>query len=103
MKKRIVIRQIQLKGKMVDFPKHFYIPNDETYFKKNLIIEISKQWMKADKELKKYKEFVDVILKHMNNDGWSNDYTIDFWNMSEKELKVVKKMFKKKNDVKIKL
>ena len=43
-----------------------------------------------------YKEFVDVILKHMTNNGWSNDFTIEFWNMNEKELKVVNKMFKKR-------
>ena len=47
-------------------------------------------------ELNEYKEFVDIILKHMTNNGWSNDFTIAFWDMDEKELEIVNKMFEKK-------
>ena len=99
-----MIKKRKIKGyisgdKQVMFPKSLYIPTEyeDKQFLAKLIINVAQEWVKADNQLKKYKEFVDVILKHMTNNGWSNDFTIDFWNMDEKELKVVNKMFEKRS------
>lgn len=100
MNKRTKITGYRLAQKTIMFPKPIYVleDNDDDMLISKVAFTITKEWTKADKQLKECKEFVDVILKHITNNGWSDDFTIDFWNMSEKELKVVNKMFRKKKE-----
>ena len=99
MSKKRKIRGYISGDKQVMFPKSLSIPTEyeDEQFLAKLTISVAQEWVKADKQLNKYKEFVDVILNHMTNNGWSNDFTIDFWTMDEKELKIVNKMFEKKS------
>ena len=102
MKKRIKISRLTRYSdtKIIKLPRRIYINADLeneslSGVSYKVISVMNKQWTKDNKELAKYKEFVDVILKHMTNNGWSNDFTIDFWNMNEKELKVIHKFMNK--------
>lgn len=106
MKKRMSVRRITLpeySNDIVVFPRKIYplldpenMPERVTWF--IIMQSVSEEWNKDNEQLNRYKEFTDIILKHMTNNGWSNDYTINFWNMDEKELKVVSKMFEKKKE-----
>lgn len=42
-----------------------------------------------EKELKA----LEIIKKYSKNDGWSDGWCIEFWNMSEKEIKLVNEVF----------
>lgn len=100
MKKRSRFTGYQLQENMekkIMFPNPIYIPKDYEgdKFKAKVCLTLMQEWIKTDKQLKKYKKFTDIILKHITNNGWSNDFTIDFWNMNEKELKIINKFMNK--------
>lgn len=98
MKKRsrIKVSKIKIGEKIVDFPKPFYVQKGyDDKLEVDVVFNLAQKWVKSDKQLKKYKEFTEIILKHLKNNGWSNDFTIDFWNMNEKELNVIHKFMNK--------
>ena len=46
---------------------------------------------------KKDFEILDILKKYAKNDGWSDGWTIEFWNMKPREIKKVCKWLTKKD------
>ena len=51
---------------------------------------ISNDYCDEYEQIKKDLEVLEILKKHLYNDGWSNGYVIMFWNMNEKELTKIK-------------
>ena len=46
-----------------------------------------------DKAWKKDRGILNILKKYAKNDGWSDGWTIEFWNMKPRELNKVVKFF----------
>lgn len=44
--------------------------------------------------LEKYDKAIEIIKRYAVNDGWSNGWVIKFWEMNNKELDLLKEVFK---------
>lgn len=58
---------------------------------------ISNEYCDEYEKIKKKLEVLELLKKYYKSDGWSNGGVIEFWKMSNTELKEIKECLKNEN------
>ena len=83
------LNKVKYYNKEFILPELIYIDTNK-FFDDGLTYEILR---KITIKWKECKDILDILKKYAKNDGWSDGWTIEFWNMKPRELNKVVKFF----------